>query len=256
LDAKQANIQHFNLPKSMAFWAGLLFFVVVMVSIAVGVYKVLNNIHQQKVRPVASVVIRGELPFTSRAEIKASLLTLDLQNFFKLDVDQVQKNIEALPWVYSASVRKQWPDTLQLYVVDQRPVALWNDDFLLNERGQAFQADKARITGDLPSFFGPEGSELVAMDNYRNLSELLAYRELAIKELILSERFAWQLTLNDGVKLQLGREERVKRIQRFIDVYQQIYAHQSDDKVIDYIDLRYDTGLAVGWKQVNGEIRV
>ena len=114
----------------------------------------------------------------------------------------------------------------------------------------------------LPQFFGPEGSELLALENYGNLNGLLEYSELAIEELVLSERFSWQLTLNDGVMLNLGREERVERIQRFMDVYPLIKLHLKQEaqeknnnkkqpkQAVDYIDLRYDTGLAVGWKTI------
>ncbi len=77
---------------------------------------------------------------------------------------------------------------------------------------------------------------------------------MSIDELILSERFSWQLTLNDGVTLNLGREERVERIQRFMDVYSlikaQLKVEKEQNQAVDYIDLRYDTGLAVGWKTV------
>jgi cell division protein FtsQ len=151
---------------------------------------------------------------------------------------------------------------VKLYIVDQTPVALWNGDFLLNEFGKAFQADIDDLQEALPQFFGPEGSELVALENYTNLNGLLEYRGLAIDELVLSERFSWQLSLNDGVMLNLGREDRVKRVQRFMDVYPLIKSHieqQSEEKnnrkkqlkqAVDYIDLRYDTGMAVGWKSV------
>ena len=113
----------------------------------------------------------------------------------------------------------------------------------------------------MPSFFGPEGSELIALENFSDLNGLLAYRDLRIDELILSERFSWQLTLTNGIRLNLGREERVKRVQRFMDVYPLINTHLAEQEkqknnrkkqlkqAVDYIDLRYDTGLAVGWKQ-------
>jgi cell division protein FtsQ len=85
---------------------------------------------------------------------------------------------------------------------------------------------------------------------------MLEFNELSIDELVLSERYSWQLTLNDGVRLNLGREERIERIQRFMDVYQNIKETQEDNKLVDYIDLRYDTGVAVGWKPAPKKQRV
>ena len=221
-----------------------------------------NKLIDQESLPVNSVVISGEMSYTTREDVLNVMNNVDLGNFFQVDVNKIQNQISALPWVYSAAVRKQWPNEVKIYVVDQTPVALWNGDFLLNQFGKAFQADTRQLKQALPQFFGPEGSEILALENFINLNDLLEYRNLSIDELVLSERFSWQLTLNDGVILNLGREERVKRVQRFMDVYPFIKTHlkqQSKQKnnkkkqlkqAVDYIDLRYDTGVAVGWKSL------
>ena len=143
-----------------------------------------------------------------------------------------------------------------IYVVDQKPIAHWNGDFLINENGKAFQADIKRLVEKLPAFFGPEGSEKVALENFRNLNKLLDFSQLSIDELVLSERFAWQLILDDGVTINLGRDNRVERIQRFMDVYPQIKLNTKQGQQVDYVDLRYDTGLAVGWKTTDNKERV
>ena len=159
-----------------------------------------------------------------------------------------------MPWVYAASVRKQWPNEVSVYVIDQKPVAQWNDDFFINEHGVIFQADKTRVTHALPKLFGPEGSEVIALENYRNFTNLLTYVDIGVNELVLTERYSWQLILADGVSLNLGREDRIQRVQRFMDAYRQIKAFAQDDMQVDYIDLRYDTGMAVGWKPVINEL--
>lgn len=248
--------------QALAFGLGLAFFVFVLIGLISTGWWLKKLLVEQEHVPVNSIVITGEMPYTQREEVLGVISKIDLGNFFQVNVNDIQTKVSTLPWVYSVAVRKQWPDEVKIYVVDQTPVALWNGDFLLNEFGKAFQADKNRLTHRLPEFFGPEGSELLALENFNNLNDLLEYRSLAIDELVLSERFSWQLTLNDGVMLNLGREERVKRVQRFMDVYPLIKTHlvqqekqQNNNKkelkqAVDYIDLRYDTGLAVGWKEV------
>jgi cell division protein FtsQ len=119
---------------------------------------------------------------------------------------------------------------------------------LINKEGRSFQADVSRLTKTLPQFYGPEGAEIIALENFIGLNGLLDVINVSIDELVLSERYSWQLILNDGVLLNLGREERIDRIQRFIDVYSTIKASKKNNQQVDYIDLRYDTGVAVGWK--------
>jgi cell division protein FtsQ len=255
--AKQVKAKNNQLePIHWGFWVGLCFFMFVVIGMLSMGWFVSKKIVAEESAPVTSLMITGEMPFTQKQEVIAAIESVQLGNFFKVNVNDVQNRVQELPWVYSVAVRKQWPNELKVYVVDQKPVALWNGEFFINEFGAAFQADAQRVKKPLPEFFGPEGSELVALENYRNLNQMLEFNELSIDELVLSERYSWQLTLNDGVRLNLGREERIERIQRFMDVYQNIKETQEDNKLVDYIDLRYDTGVAVGWKPAPKKQRV
>ncbi len=231
-----------------SFWLGVSFFVLVIVTIFSFSWYLNNKMSSAESSPVTSIVIGGEMPFTIRQDIEIAIDNINLGNFFNVDVNEVQEKVAELPWVYSVSVRKKWPNELKIYVVDQTPIALWNGDFLINQYGKAFQADTTRLETALPAFYGPEGSEDIALENFINLSKLLKFSELSIDELLLTERHSWQLTLNNGVMLNLGRENRIERVQRFMDVYPQIIKTKKENQQVDYVDLRYDTGLAVGWK--------
>ena len=57
--------------------------------------------------------------------------------------------------------------------------------------------------------------------------------------------------INNGIKLNLGRTEFINRLQRFVDLLPLIL---QQEKQVDYVDLRYDTGLAVGWKTAHKEV--
>lgn len=247
--------QYEKLKDHWVFWFGLVFFSTVVIGILMGSWLITEKVIAEEGTPVTSLVITGEMPFTVRQDILIAIETIDLSNFFKVDVNDVQYQISQLPWIYSVSVRKKWPNELKIYVVDQLPVAQWNTDFLINNEGIIFQADLSRIKIRLPQFYGPKGTELLALENFINMNRLLNFSEFSIDELVLSERFGWQLTLNDGVLLNLGREDRVKRIQRFMDVYPIIKKEKEDNQQINYIDLRYDTGVAVGWKAIETKLR-
>ncbi len=59
-------------------------------------------------------------------------------------------------------------------------------------------------------------------------------------------------TLGNGIMLELGREDKMARIQRFINVYPELV---KQEKSVARVDLRYDTGLAVGWEDAQEESR-
>jgi cell division protein FtsQ len=132
---------------------GLTFFIVVLLSLVLISWWLTQQFIGQESAPVTSVVIIGEMPYSKRSDIMAAVDTVDLGNFFQVDVNEVQGKLLNLPWVASVAVRKRWPNELKIYVVDQSPVALWNGEFLVNQAGDVFQADMERITHYLPSFF-------------------------------------------------------------------------------------------------------
>jgi cell division protein FtsQ len=197
--------------------------------------------------PLKEVSVSGKRLYIEDIKIERLIRGSQPGSFFELDVEQAHKDVEAMPWVYRASVRKRWPNSLKVYVVEQSPAARWNDDLLLNQDGEVFDG---AITSDkpallVPNLFGPGGSEQTALQGYRAMQALLKGAGLHIDELVLSERFAWNLKLQNGISLNLGRKEFIDRLQRFIDLYPLL---NRQDKAVDYVDLRYDTGFAVGWK--------
>ncbi len=196
---------------------------------------------------ITRLIVQGKPQFTAKSEIIDAIKQAQLSSFFDLDVNQVQDLVTALPWVAQVSVRKQWPDTVKVYVTEHQAVAIWNHDLLINEQGGVFHAPVTKYQAHLPKLYGPEGSETEAWQTFVKFDELFQLHQMRLSSLSLSERFSWQLWLDNGIKLHLGRNEKAQRVQRFIDLYPQI--KNSSDKEVESIDLRYDTGLAVSWKQ-------
>jgi len=61
----------------------------------------------------------------------------------------------------------------------------------------------------------------------------------------------WQMTLNNGMNLQIGEHQPLTRLQRFVTVYPKVFA--TSKKAAKNIDLRYPNGMAVRWGKLNGK---
>jgi cell division protein FtsQ len=224
---------------------GVIFFTLLLVVLVYLGYESYQWLKDEQRLPVQHIVISGERQYVDDDKLKAAVRQALPGSFFELDIDVAHQVIEARPWVYSASVRKEWPNTLRVYVTEQRAVARWNNDLLLNTHGGSFQALLPDSDDNLPLLYGPGGSEQTALQGYRAMQTLLGQRGLLIEQMLLSERFAWQLTLVGGLTLNLGRTEFIDRVQRFVDLYPLLI---NNERYLEYVDLRYDTGMAVGWK--------
>lgn len=225
-------------------WPGVVFLLCVLTGLVYAGVKAYDYLQDEQSMPVQVVDFLGDIKMVNTGRLETLIRRSQPGSFFALDVNEVHALIEAQPWVYRASVRKQWPSTLKVYIFEQDAVARWNDDMLLNRFGDTFSADATALK--LPSLFGPNGSEKTALQGFNAMQALLETASMSISELFLSERFAWQIQLQSGVVLKLGRHEFIDRVQRFIDLKPLL---NKENKQIEYIDLRYDTGLAVGWQQ-------
>jgi cell division protein FtsQ len=223
---------------------GLLVFLFVIAGFIYGGIQVIKWLEDEQQLPVQKVIFSGQRNVLVDAQMEAIIRKNQKGSFFALDVNKVHKILEDMPWVYRASVRKRWPSSLHIYLVEQDPVAIWNDDLLLNTQGDIF--DGGDPNKNLPQLFGPGGSEKTALAGFNAMQSLLSSTGLTINELFLSERFAWRVELSNGIRLNIGRQQFIDRLQNFIDVFPLL---QAQNKAINYIDLRYDIGLAVGWQK-------
>jgi cell division protein FtsQ len=241
------------------FAIGFPFFCLVLVLLIYSGVLAYQWLQDEQRLPVQEIVVSGNLTMLDEQLLTKIVRNKAKGSFFALDVNHVHALMEQQPWVYSASVRKRWPSKLYIHIVEQKAVASWNDDLLLNRFGDTFDGliindkglnqQQSLVLQKLPQLFGPMGSEKTALTGYTHMQRLLNISGQKIALLSLSERFAWQAKLSNQTMLKLGRQEYINRLQRYIDVLPLL---EKQEKLVAYVDLRYDTGLAVGWGDVRG----
>ncbi len=237
-----------TMPASRAsFWAGVVVFAVTVLATGWLVMAVTQAVTDPNQLPIAKVHTFGERRFVSDAEIQQALRADGgLESLIEQDMAEVKARIEALPWVARVSVRRTWPDAVSLYITEQVPVARWNSQQLLNAAGQPFAVPDRERAGPLPQLQGPDDSSAKVLDGWQRFSQLLAQGGHRPVLVALSSRHAWQVQLSSGIELRLGKEDSINRIDRFMKVFSSLPAEEQPR--VAYADMRYDTGLAMGWR--------
>lgn len=194
----------------------------------------------------------GEDPLrrVNAATIRGAAIPRIKGNFFTADLDGVKQAFEAVPWVRRAAVRREWPNTLVVAVEEHAPLATWGEDGrLVSVKGDIFIANMAEAEEDglLPAFSGPEGSEKDVLGRFKDLQDWFAPVKLKPKSVELSKRYAWTVTLDNGMTVELGREQSNttlrERVDRLIGIYPQLVADLQNR--IESVDMRYPNGLAL-----------
>lgn len=171
-------------------------------------------------------------------------------NFFTANLDSVRSAFEAVPWVRRASVQRDWPNKLIVTLEEHEVLGTWGDaGRLLSVRGDVFTANlaEAEEDADLVNLNGPEGSEKEVLAHYIRFKDWFKKMNLAPEIVNYSARYAWSVTLNNGMRVELGRtaddESLKKRVDTLMAVYPKLLASLQDQ--IESVDLRYPNGLAL-----------
>lgn len=192
--------------------------------------------------PVGRIAVAGTQDVLRRNALQRSVQQALDGGFIAADLSRVRDSVEALPWVYSASVRRRWPDTLDIRVLEQLPIARWGDSGLLNHEGLVF-ASGGGAWLELPIIHGPAGAERRLMHDYQRLHDLLAPAELSVARLEQDSLGQLQAELQSGLRIHLGNDHFLLRVQRFLDLYRNDLV-QRTEQVLS-VDLRYAKGAAV-----------
>ncbi|HJW25585.1 MAG TPA: cell division protein FtsQ/DivIB [Rhodocyclaceae bacterium] len=204
--------------------------------------------------PIRQVVFAQELQHVRRLDVEQALPAALKGNFFSINLEAVRGALEKLPWVRKVEVRRVWPAKLEVRVEEHRAAARWEDGRnpgrgeLVNTYGEIFPAALAEeeVTG-LPRLYGPLGTAPELLKRYGEFTA--AFRPVGQKpvQLVQSPRLAWQLKLDNGMVVDLGREQPKAplgaRLQRFVEVYPAMVAARP--ALPSAVDLRYPNGFAM-----------
>jgi cell division protein FtsQ len=206
-------------------------------------------------RPVFAferIEVRGDLQQVTAASIRAAISGRLRGNYFTVRLDEVRRLLETVPWVAQASVRRIWPNRLQVTLREYRALGAWNDGRLLSDRGELFVANlaEAEVFGPLPSFGGPDAAAPEVASRFYEFMAALAPLMLTVDAISVSERWSWAIRASDpdhgATVIELGRDELPgavsRRLADAVAAYPMVAARVGG--LPARIDARYANGLA------------
>lgn len=206
---------------------------------------------RQPAFPLRHVVVASPLDQVTRTQVEYAVHYAAKGNFFTVDLDSLRTSFEKLPWVRKASVRRLWPDALEIELEEHVAEARWQssdgESRLVNQQGEIFSAALASQQLALPVFDGPKDRAAEMLERYREFVTVLKPLQQKPKRLQLSAREAWQLQLENGLLIELGRERSAQtlhdRLQRFVATYDELKTHLPF--AVAAVDMRYPNGFAL-----------
>ncbi len=212
--------------------------------VALPVVAVLNGWVGAERWPLAKLRVHGEFKRVPGEELQKALLPYARAGYFAVKLQDAQYAVEQLPWVDSAQVRKQWPDVLEVSIVEHKPFARWGKDRLLSEQGRLFATPHGLENAPLPELDGPDSKTAEVVELYNDSRTLFAPAGGDVRALAMDARGSWSLALDNGTEVIVGRDDARSRLGRFVRVLPQLTRTQVP---IVRADLRYTNGFTLSW---------
>lgn len=203
----------------------------------------LFSVNTDNVFPINRIEVRGQ-HYVQAQEIHSALKNVKDRGFFTMDMQLAETKLLEISWINHVQLRKVWPDTLQVSVVEHVPFAYWGEKGVVSTEGRVFYPLNIP-TGNWVHLQGPSHLAKELIDILETYQSALLEKNMPIQRMDLSESGALNLELSDGLAIRLGKVHREERLERLIQHIEVLKAHKSEP--LEYVDLRYQNGMTAKW---------
>ncbi|MGR9013283.1 MAG: cell division protein FtsQ/DivIB [Gammaproteobacteria bacterium] len=202
--------------------------------------------------PIKYVRSEGVFQYLGKDEIKTALQPLVMTGFFDADMQAIHRAVSDLVWVDSVTVKRVWPDAIDIKIREKKPYVRWGEHSLISARGEIITPKNIDQFKNMPILQGPEQQQAKTLEIMKGVNTALADQSMKMAEFTINDRWAWKIKLTTGLEILLGRNEQLKKLQRFLKTLDVLGQEQVERIAI--VDLRYPNGYAVSWKPGAEEI--
>jgi cell division protein FtsQ len=191
---------------------------------------------------IENVKITGQTE-TSEVDVLHALDIGTYPSTLTLDLEDAKARIETLPWVKQATLKKLFPNTVEIAVVERQPYALWQHEgtlSLIDDAGKVITDDIDDRYASLPQVIGPGAAPKATV--YAALLAKFPAIAPQVRAGILVSQDRWTFVLNNGIELMLPPDNPEKALQTIADLDRD---HGVLSREIAAIDLREPGHLVV-----------
>ncbi|HAW45367.1 MAG TPA: hypothetical protein DCW60_03340 [Sutterella sp.] len=209
---------------------------------------------------VRHVRIKGEASPGDAQALQGALTSSVSGNLFTIDTEKVEDALMRLSWIKTASIRRVWPDALEIAIIKHRAIAQFEDGRFVADDGALFTIEgDAPVAAGLPEFFGQEAFAPDMVKRYQAFFAVIEKTQprFRVAEISVTDRGSWTVVLDVGesrlMSIVLGIDHADDSIAaRFEEVLRQYpEVVRILGTVPERIDARYRSAFAASLSQVN-----
>jgi cell division protein FtsQ len=183
-----------------------------------------SNLHIQKIKIENNSIVEAD-------KIKKKLSFLYKENLFFLNIKDIEKNLKSETFIESFSIKKIYPNTLKLIIVEKKPIAILQNKkkkFYISNKGNLINFTDIKIYNDLPTVFG-NGVTFYSL--YQDLQNIRFPLE-TIKSFYFFESGRWDLVMHDDKVIKLPIKNYLSSLKNFM--LSKANSNFNNYKIFDY----------------------
>ena len=183
-----------------------------------------SNLYIQKIKVENNSIIESD-------EIKKKLSFLYKENLFFLNIKDIEENLKSETFIESFSIKKIYPSTLKLIIVEKIPIAVLQNKkkkFYISDKGDLIDFINIEIYKDLPTVFG-NGENFYSL--YQDLQNIKFPLKM-IKSFYFFESGRWDLILYDDKVIKLPINNYLLSLKNFM--FSRDNSNFNNYKIFDY----------------------
>lgn len=185
---------------------------------------------------------------TDHEQKDLSLIANEFTNhgFLGIDLMLLKKTMEQYSWVKLVKVSRVWPEQIHAEIVKRKPVAKYNHNLLLDDNGVLFNMPDRLQNNHLPQLMSKKNNVKQLSDMLNTAQLELNHINFKIKQIEYKSPELIEIATQQGIVIKVRENQFKRSLLRFIYWYQLF--HNKKKKSLNSVDLRYNNGLAVGYK--------
>jgi len=195
---------------------------------------------------VRNLKINGVQQLNER-EIISKIGPFITDSIFRVDIEKIRQNIISHPFVKDVRIKRLYPFSIVIEVMEKKPSALWTDSegtiMMLDEEGEPYRTFTMQDNKGLVIISAKEKKDAKTVFKELNqwIAEGLIKRE-EISQVVYREGDVVVFGINDNVEIILGRDALKARLKRAMAVLEDA---KKKGIMIKCIDARFEKGAII-----------
>ena len=190
------------------------------------------------VYPIEEVEITSTTSNYDTKKINDIVASIQGQDLLSLDLSDIKKSIRSDDWIRDVEIKKSFPDTLEITLIPQQPLAIYNSKIMMMD-GTVIGAPSLPL--DLPIIIDHTNDSQSSMNTMILTVKLLQKIDLDIKKVEIHDSLIKVFTssnilISDRVNYEVNLNRLVISFQDLKKLFK---------REIKSIDMRYSNGFAI-----------